>query len=185
MCAAIFQNEHDWIQHCQSHLSNLKPRCGVLKFRYTLVASGFCPFCLGDATKPADGRFQQWLDKATLLNHIDAHISSLQLSTDVSCPHPCCENKVYADASCLRRHFHDAHSIEEPRSNCVKRKRKWHSEPELDPEPQPAPAHLEIADNWTIHMLGINCEKEMPVGFEGTRVEELMREFIQFDESLD
>ena len=31
----------------------------------------------------------------------------------------------------LKWHFFDVHSIEEPRSNCVTRKRKWQLQPEL------------------------------------------------------
>lgn len=122
LCARIFQDENTWVQHCRSHLSDLKPRCGILRFRYTLVAPGFCPFCLGDTNKKADERFQQWLNKATLLNHIDGHLDSLKFN-NIFCPHPCCEGRLHVDASHLRRHFHDTHSIEEPRSNCVKRKR--------------------------------------------------------------
>jgi hypothetical protein len=44
-----------------------------------------------------------------------------------SCPHPCCSGKQYDSVVALRRHFFDVHSIEEPRSNCVKRKRRWAS----------------------------------------------------------
>jgi hypothetical protein len=45
-----------------------------------------------------------------------------------SCPHPCCSGKQYDGVVALRRHFFDVHSIEEPRSNCVRRKRRWASE---------------------------------------------------------
>lgn len=125
LCACFFHDENSWVQHCQCHLSDLQPRCGILTFRYTLVAPGFCPFCLGDRDKKADERFQQWLNKATLLNHIDVHLGRLQSMTDVACPHPCCVGRRYTDISHLQRHFYDAHSIEEPRTNCVTRKRRW------------------------------------------------------------
>ncbi|OKP07148.1 hypothetical protein PENSUB_6108 [Penicillium subrubescens] len=36
--------------------------------------------------------------------------------------------KDYTNVTNLRRHFFDAHSIEETRSNCVSRKRKWQTE---------------------------------------------------------
>ncbi|GFG18462.1 conserved hypothetical protein, partial [Aspergillus udagawae] len=124
LCAQLSYSEEDWIQHCSSHLANLEPRCGQLTFRYTLAAPGFCPFCLGDENKRADERFRQWLDKTTLLNHIDGHLSALQPSTMASCPHPCCSGKQYDGIVALRRHFFDVHSIEEPRSNCVRRKRR-------------------------------------------------------------
>ncbi|KAF4155474.1 hypothetical protein CNMCM6069_007995 [Aspergillus lentulus] len=125
LCAQLSYSEEDWIQHCSSHLANLEPRCGQLTFRYTLVAPGFCPFCLGDENKRADERFRQWLDKTTLLNHIDGHLSALQPSAMALCPHPCCSGKQYDGVVALRRHFFDVHSIEEPRSNCVRRKRRW------------------------------------------------------------
>lgn len=50
-----------------------------------------------------------------------------------SCPHPCCSGKQYDGVVALRRHFFDVHSIEEPRSNCVRRKRRWAVELE-DPD---------------------------------------------------
>jgi hypothetical protein len=96
----------------------------MLTFRYTLVAPGFCPFCLGDEDKKPDERFQQRVAKATLLNHIDQHFNMLKSSTAFFCPHPCCQTKDYTDITNLPRHFFDAHSIEETRSNCVSRKRK-------------------------------------------------------------
>lgn len=142
LCAEFFCDEQAWIGHCQSHLENLHPRCGTLTFRYTLVAPGFCPFCLGDEDKRPDDRFQQWMTKATLLNHIDKHLSALRTSKIVLCPHPCCQGKEYKDTATIRRHFFDAHSIEEPRSNCVSRKRKWQSEVELEAEPQPGQIHF-------------------------------------------
>ncbi|KAJ5302313.1 hypothetical protein N7508_007176 [Penicillium antarcticum] len=129
LCAEVVCDEDAWSNHCRSHLDNLQPRCGILTFRYTLVAPGFCPFCLGDKGKAPDERFQQWISKATLLNHIDKHFDSLDPLTAVFCPHPCCQKKEYQDLSHLRRHMFDSHSIEEPRSNCVKRKRKWQAEP--------------------------------------------------------
>ncbi|KAJ6087999.1 hypothetical protein N7467_006913 [Penicillium canescens] len=119
---------------------------GILTFRYTIVAPGFCSFCLGDKDKKQDERFQQWLAKASLLNHIDNHIDALRGSVAFFCPHPCCQRKGYKDVSSLRRHFFDAHSIEEPRSNCVNRKRKWQSEPELKPEIQISQAIFDPAD---------------------------------------
>jgi hypothetical protein len=114
----------------------LHSRCGILTLRYTLVAPGFCPFCLGDEGKEADERFQQWLVKSTLLNHIDNHFDALKASTTFICPHPRCQGRNYHDSLGLRRHFFDAHSIEEPRSNCIKRKRKWQEEPDLELETQ-------------------------------------------------
>lgn len=56
----------------------------MLTFRYTLVAPGFCPFCLGEEDKKPDERFQQWVAKATLLNHIDRHFDGLKTSTTFS-----------------------------------------------------------------------------------------------------
>lgn len=95
LCAQFSYSENDWDQHCQLHLANLQPRCGIFPFRYTLVAAGLCPFCLGDETKNPSERFQQWLAKATLLNHIDGHMKLCQSEARVQCPHPRCQNKQY------------------------------------------------------------------------------------------
>lgn len=130
LCAELFLNEDSWNTHCKCHLDTLNPRCGLLTFRSTLVAPGFCPFCLGDKSKTPDERFQQWLAKSTLLNHIEKHLESTDSSAAVFCPHPCCEEKNYVDNLHLKWHFFDVHSIEEPRSNCVTRKRKWQLQPE-------------------------------------------------------
>jgi hypothetical protein len=91
-----------------------------------MVAPGFCPFCLGDESKKPEERFQQWRVKSTLINHIDGqHLSGKGKGDLIECPHPCCSNKSYEGPSGLRRHFFDAHSIQEPRRNCVSLKRKW------------------------------------------------------------
>jgi hypothetical protein len=74
--------------------------------------------------------FKQWLNKATLLNHIDGHLSTLPSGKPVTCPHPCCSGTEYGSALDFRRHLFNVHSIEEPRSNCVTRKRHWSLEPE-------------------------------------------------------
>jgi hypothetical protein len=125
LCAEMFYNEEDWDKHCQSHLENLQPRCGILTFRYTMVAAGHCPFCLGDESKGPAERFRQWLAKSTLLNHIDEHLESWQSETRLLCPHPSCQRKHYDGVTGLRRHFFDVHSLTEARSNSVTRKRRW------------------------------------------------------------
>lgn len=74
-------------------------------------------------------RFKQWREKATLINHIDSeHLAKINEGSSISCPHPCCEGKEYLSTLDLKRHFHNFHSIEEPRRNCIARKRKWVSE---------------------------------------------------------
>ena len=60
------------------------------------------------------------MTKPTLLNHIDKH---LETGAKKECPHPSCHVPLM-NASDSRAHFQDAHYIEEPRSNCVSRKRK-------------------------------------------------------------
>lgn len=166
LCAEMYCGEQAWLGRCQSHIDNLHPRCGMLTFRYTLVAPSFCPFCLGDEDKKPDERFQQWLAKATLLNHIDKHLDALRVSTAIFCPHPCCERKDYRDVTNLRRHFFDAHSIEEPRSNCVSRKRKWQSEPELEPESRSTLAHLETSDVYATLRFGNQNDEDIPASLE-------------------
>lgn len=144
LCAEMFYNEPSWIEHCRAHLDNLQPRCGLLRFRYTLVAPGLCPFCLSDEMKRPDERFQQWMNKATLLNHIEKHLDRLQSGSSISCPHPCCLDRQYSSIAHLQRHFYDAHSIEEPRSNCVSRKRRWGLDHESPKRPE---SEQQVPDN--------------------------------------
>lgn len=181
LCANICCGEGEWKSHCQTHLNELHPRCGILTLRYTLVAPGFCPFCLGDEGKEPDERFQQWLVKSTLLNHIDNHFDALKASTTFICPHPCCQERDYHDSSGLRRHFFDAHSIEEPRSNCIKRKRKWQEEPELELEIKVSQASYVPADSQTS---STPEESDGLQSFEDTSMfdmEELMEEFTHYN----
>ncbi|KAJ5366659.1 hypothetical protein N7541_000600 [Penicillium brevicompactum] len=183
LCAELFLDEDSWKNHCKSHLDSLNPRCGLLTFRSTLVAPGFCPFCLSDKSKKPNERFQQWVAKATLLNHIDEHLGSADSSVVVFCPHPCCKERKYVDTLHLRRHFFDAHSIEEPRSNCVNRKRKLQlqSEPtgtifeNLGDETLPSPDD----DFLTATLPNTSEDSHM------SSVDDLFMEFMRYDESTD
>jgi hypothetical protein len=96
-------------------------------FRYTLVIAGYCPFCVNDDSLSPSQRMQQWMTKSTLLNHIDKHIKTYAKK---ECPHPLCHVPLM-NASDFWAHFQDAHCIEEPRSNCVSRKRKSEDEGEM------------------------------------------------------
>lgn len=126
LCAKWVDTEDAWTEHYRFCLDHLQPRRGLLRFRFTLVAPGFCPFCLGDHTKTPAERFQQWREKSTLINHIDdKHLAGRGNEEAIQCPHPCCKNRFYNSILLLQRLFVDAHSIEEPRRNCVSRKRKW------------------------------------------------------------
>jgi hypothetical protein len=136
LCAKWFHTVEEWKAHCEFHLASLQPRCGPLTFRFTLVAPGFCPFCLGDDAKQADERFQQWRTKATLLTHINSHLEKMDPTSPVQCPHPCCEARWYGDNVKLRHHFFNAHSIEEPRRNCISTKRKWLCDDEEKEDPE-------------------------------------------------
>ena len=60
------------------------------------------------------------MTKPTLLNYIDTHLTTYAGS---ECPHPICHAHLMSH-SYFRAHFGDVHCIEEPRSNCVSRKRK-------------------------------------------------------------
>ena len=60
------------------------------------------------------------MTKSTLLNHIDKHLETFAKQ---ECPHPLCRVPLM-NASDSRAHFQVAHCIEEPRLNCVCRKRK-------------------------------------------------------------
>jgi hypothetical protein len=188
LCAEIFLDEDSWKNHCKCHLGSLKPRCGLLTFRSTLIAPGFCPFCLGDKSKEPDERFQQWVAKATLLNHIDEHLGPADSSAAVFCPHPYCEERNYVDTLHLRQHFYDAHSIEEPRSNCVNRKRKWQlqSEPagttfeneNLSDEILPSPE-----DNFLTATLPTTSDDSDDSHISS--INDLFLEFMRFDESTE
>ncbi|KAA8649641.1 uncharacterized protein ATNIH1004_002312 [Aspergillus tanneri] len=101
-------------------------------------SSWVLPFCLGDKSQEPEQRFQQWREKATLINHIDnKHLAEIDKKGPIQCPHPCCENRVYSTTMDLRRHFYNVHSIEEPRRNCVSRKRKWVHEDDTMEYPAP------------------------------------------------
>lgn len=181
LCADLCCDEKEWKSHCQTHLNKLHPRCGILTLRYTLVAPGFCPFCLGDAGKEPDERFQQWLIKSTLLNHIENHFDALKASTIFICPHPCCQEKDYHDPLGLRRHFFDAHSIEEPRSNCIKRKRKWQEEPVLEPETDISQASYIHADSKAYFASEDNESLQNFGEASMFDMEELMEEFTHYN----
>ncbi|KAG2026230.1 hypothetical protein GB937_001738 [Aspergillus fischeri] len=117
--------------------------CGLLRFCFTLVAPRFCPFCLGDHTKTPAERFQQWQEKSTLINHIDKHLAGRGKEEAIQCPHPCYKNRFYNGTLLLQRHFFNAHSIKEPRRNCVSQKRKWVCELKACNKPSPKRAALD------------------------------------------
>ncbi|KAB8230823.1 uncharacterized protein BDW43DRAFT_313631 [Aspergillus alliaceus] len=126
ICCEWFSTEDDWQKHCRFHLDHLQPRCGLLTSRHTLVYPGLYPYCLGDSEKQPPERFKQWRVKSTLINHInEMHLSGKEEDEPLQCPRPCCEKRSYCGTLDLRRHFFNAHSIEEPRRNCVSQKRKW------------------------------------------------------------
>ena len=82
----------------------------------------------------------------------------------------------------LRRHFFDVHSIEEPRSNCVKRKRKWQEEPDLELETEAPRANFSSAD---IQGNLASEDNDSLASFEKTSafdMERLMEEFTFFDD---
>lgn len=191
LCAEFYHTEASWQAHCQSHLDNLQPRCGILTFRYTLVSPGLCPICLGDCSKKPDERFNQWVKKATLVNHIDTHLASMTSSVLV-CPHPCCQSKQYSDIYHLRHHFYDAHSIEEPRSNCVSRKRKHQSNPDsaadgndtTKPRQRKRQGELDLAEKSVtfLHQSGDHLDSSMVEEWPPiTSAEDLMAEFDEFE----
>lgn len=149
--------------------------------RYTLIASGFCPFCLGDKEKEPDKRFQQWLIKSTLLNYINTHLDTLKTSSTFICPHPYCQERDYYSSLELHRHFFDIHSIEEPCSNYVKRKQKWQKKLDLELEIQTPKANYFSAD---IQENSASEDNNSLTSFEGTSafdIERLMEEFTYFD----
>lgn len=95
-------------------------------FRYSLIVAGYCPFCLGNQNLPITQRVRQWMTKATLLNHIDTHVPEVEGLDQKPCPFPLCHIS-FESMPDFWAHLFDWHSIEEPCSNCVKRKRKLES----------------------------------------------------------
>jgi hypothetical protein len=130
-----------------------------------------------------DERLQQWLVKSTLLNHIDNHFDALKSFTTFICPHPCCRGKDYNDSMGLRRHFFDAHSIEEPRSNCIKRESKWQEEPDLELHTDVSLASCLPADSQKHSEAEEN--DSLPISTETSifDMEELVEEFTNFDDN--
>jgi hypothetical protein len=57
-------------------------------------------------------------------------------TSPVQCPHPCCEARWYGDNVKLRHHFFNAHSIKEPRRNCISTKWKWLCDDEEKEDPE-------------------------------------------------
>ncbi|RHZ53562.1 uncharacterized protein CDV56_101788 [Aspergillus thermomutatus] len=63
-CDLWFNNQNEWHQHCQDHLS--KPsellRCDPIIFRNCPVKPGYCPFCLGNTSLGPIRQMEQYLD---------------------------------------------------------------------------------------------------------------------------
>ena len=78
------------------------------------------------------------------------------------------------DVTNLRHHFFDARSIEEPRSNYVRRKRKWQAEPELFPGDH-TQAHSEVSDIQVIPDFE-NPHRGEAASFEGAQITEKFME---------
>ena len=136
LCAEWFHTEEGWAEHCCFHLSHLQPWCGLLTFHCTFVYPGLCPFCLGDGTQEPQEQFKQWWTKSTLINHINIkHLGGRNKDEIIHCPHPCCENKPCSGTLGLRCHFFNAHSIEEPRRNCVSQKQNWIGDSDVEENP--------------------------------------------------
>ncbi|CAG8330113.1 unnamed protein product [Penicillium nalgiovense] len=117
--------------------------------------------------------------KSTLLNHINEHLGSADSSAAVFCPYPCCEERKYVDNLHLQWHFFDAHSIEEPRSNCVKRKRKW----QLQSEPA-GTTFGNLSDETLPSLEDYFLTSTLPTSFEDsdmTSADDLIMEFIRLD----
>ena len=175
LCAKWFPDETEWRNHCAYHLNNLKPWCRLLMFWFMLVAPGFCPFCLGDTDKEPKKRFQQWLRKITLIEHIDDHIKQKDQNDWILCPHPCCRSKEYQGGIELRRHFFDAHSVEKPRPNCVAKKRRQNTDSDMfeapeakkpllerNPDSKGNFQHVEIMRSSKLMAINRNVNKEWP-----------------------
>ncbi|CDM32993.1 unnamed protein product [Penicillium roqueforti FM164] len=141
--------------HYKYYLDNLNPQCGLLTFRSTLITLGFCPFYLGDKR------------------------SAVSLAT-VFCPHLYCEERKYINNLYLQWHFFDIHSIEEPQSNCIKRKRKWQLQSE------PAGTTFRNLSNETLPSLeDYFLTNTLPTSFKDsdiTSADNLFMEFIHLDD---
>lgn len=74
------------------------------------------------------------MTKVNLLNHIPQHFDGLKTPTAIQIIH------IFIAASLAHIPLN---STDETRSNCVNRKRKWHTEPEIVPEDN-TQAHPEV-----------------------------------------
>ncbi|CDM36257.1 unnamed protein product [Penicillium roqueforti FM164] len=131
------------------------PIDALLTFRSILITLGFCPFCLGDK-RSADSL------------------------AAVFCPHLCYEGRKYIDNLYLQWHFFDIYSIEEPRSNCVKRKRKW----QLQSEPA-GTTFGNLSDETLPSLEDYFLTSTLPTSFEDsdmTSADDLFMEFVRLDD---
>ncbi|KAF7169446.1 hypothetical protein CNMCM6106_004351 [Aspergillus hiratsukae] len=89
-CDLWFNNQNEWHQHCQDHLSEPSEllRCDPIIFRNCPVKPGYCPFCLGNPSLGPIRQMEQYLDMSKWYDHVHSHLS--HLSGEFHCRHPAC-----------------------------------------------------------------------------------------------
>jgi carbonic anhydrase len=115
-CDLWFNNQNEWHQHCQDHLSEPSEllRCDPIIFRNCPVKPGYCPFCLGNTSLGPIRRMEQYLDMSKSYDHVHSHLSHRDLSGEFHCRHPAC-TQGYGSLTELAYHLEDVHCYKPPR----------------------------------------------------------------------
>jgi hypothetical protein len=115
-CSEWFTSEKTWTDHCQHHLDEpdgIPTQCNPFRYGGCLASPGYCPWCLGDATRPAAVRMQQFPDRPKWQAHIDEHARKLDGSNTSICPHPRVQcTEAFGSVQGLKFHLHDVHCVE-------------------------------------------------------------------------
>ena len=123
LCLNWIVGPAEWKNHCQTHLDDLdSKRCGTITYCHTLVRTAYCPFCLGNTSKPASQRLESWCRDHALWQHVDNHLQGRRWP--VSCPHPLCDVSL-SDALDLRFHFIDEHGLSRTVPETMNNLKSW------------------------------------------------------------
>jgi hypothetical protein len=78
----------------------------MITYCHTLVRPGYCPFCLGGETLPANQRIESWSRDHKLWNHVKDHLRGC--CWPLICPHPSCDTSLENETS-FQFHLMDDH----------------------------------------------------------------------------
>lgn len=105
-CCTWTNTADQWNRHCEGHLAHPSMKCEIWISHYTLIAPGFCPFCISDSKLPAPVRAFQWTNSKQLWDHIDSHTELAEWPDH--CPHPLCDT-ILQSADVFQHHMVDVH----------------------------------------------------------------------------